>query len=402
MMRSRDILQYSFQSLNGHRARSALMLLAMAIGVASVVLLTALGEGARKYVVDQFSSIGSHMLIVMPGRSETSGGAPPLLGETPRDLTLDDAQALTRSSAIKYIAPVVIGEASISVGARAREVLTLGTSQDMQQVRQLKIGKGKFLPAGDITKARQVVVLGHQVKQEMFGNKSALGQWVRVGERRFRVIGVLADQGEAMGIQVRDTIFIPVASAQSLFNTESLFRILVQAKSREAIPRANQAILDILRQRHDGEEDITVIAQDAILSTFDKVFSALTYTVAGIASISLLVAGILIMNVMLVAVSQRTAEIGLLKALGAPSYEILTLFLTEAALLAIIGGSIGLGVGLGAIEILNHALPKFPVSAPAWAMVGAMGVAISTGLLFGYLPAKHAAKLNPVLSLSKR
>jgi len=402
MMRSRDILHYSLQSLNGHRARSALMLLAMAIGVASVVLLTALGEGARRYVVDQFSSIGSHMLIVLPGRSETNAGAPPLLGETPRDLTLNDAQALSRSSAIKHIAPVVIGEASISVGARSREVLTVGTSRDMQQVRQLKMGKGKFLPEGDLDKGRQVIVLGHRVKQEMFGNKSALGQWLRVGERRFRVIGVLADQGEAMGIQVRDTIFIPVASAQSLFNTESLFRILVQAKSREAIPRANQAILDIIRQRHDGEDDITVIAQDAILATFDKIFTALTYTVAGIASISLLVAGILIMNVMLVAVSQRTAEIGLLKALGAPNYEILTLFLTEAALLAIIGGSIGLGVGLGAVEILDQALPTFPISTPAWAMVGGMGVAISTGLLFGYLPAKHAAKLDPVLSLSKR
>jgi len=402
MMRSRDILHYCLQSLNGHRARSALMLLAMAIGVASVVLLTALGEGARRYVVDQFSSIGSHMLIVLPGRSETNAGAPPLLGETPRDLTLNDAQALSRSSAIKYIAPVVIGEASISVGARSREVLTVGTSRGMQEVRQLKIGKGKFLPEGDLDQGRQVIVLGHRVKQEMFGNKSALGQWVRVGERRFRVIGVLADQGEAMGIQVRDTIFIPVASAQSLFNTESLFRILVQAKSREAIPRANQAILDIIRQRHDGEDDITVIAQDAILATFDKIFTALTYTVAGIASISLLVAGILIMNVMLVAVSQRTAEIGLLKALGAPNYEILTLFLTEAALLAIIGGSIGLGVGLGAVEILNQALPTFPVNTPAWAIIGAMGVAISTGLLFGYLPAKHAAKLDPVLSLSKR
>jgi len=402
MMHSRDLLDYSLHALQGHRSRTLLILLAMAIGVASVVVLTALGEGARRYVVNQFSAIGSHLLIVLPGRSETTGGPPPLLGETPRDLTIDDALALNRSSAIQYVAPIVVGEAPVSYRQRQRNVLTLGTTAEMLEVRQLAMSRGKFLPAGDPTRGKAVVVLGHKVAEELFGNQRALGQWLRVGERRYRVIGVLADQGEALGMEIRDTIFIPVASAQALFDTESLFRILVQAKGREAIPRAKEAIIKIIRARHDGEDDITVITQDAILATFDRIFTALTYTVGGIAAISLAVAGILIMNVMLIAIAQRTAEIGLLKALGAPGHEIVALFLTEAALLSTTGGVLGLALGLGGTHALGQLFPDFPIATPPWAMAGGIGTALATGLIFGILPARRAARLDAVQALSPR
>jgi putative ABC transport system permease protein len=201
---------------------------------------------------------------------------------------------------------------------------------------------------------------------------------------------------------VHDTVIIPVASAQQLFNQSSLFRILVEAKSRTAIQPVKRFVLDTLRERHQGEEDVTVITQDGVLATFDRVLRALTIAVGGIAAISLAVAGILIMNVMLVAVSQRTAEIGLLKALGATGRQILTLFLTEALLLTALGAVLGLVAGqLGSLAI-RYAFPLLPAYAPAWSVILAMAVALATGVLFSVLPARRAARLDPVLALSRR
>ncbi len=402
MMRLADVFRYSLQSMLGHRGRTLLMLLAMAIGVGAVVVLTALGEGARRYVLDQFTTLGSHIVIVLPGRTETTGAAPPLMGETPRDLTIDDALALYQSHAIGKVAPLVIGSAPVSWQAREREVMVLGTTAEMEQVRQLKMARGKFISSSDPHRGAAVCVIGHTLRKELFGNQQALGQWLRIGERRFRVIGELAQQGHSLGADIGDIIIIPVASAQALFNTESLFRILIQAKGRDSIPQAKQAIKKIISERHDGEDDVTVITQDAILATFDRIFTALTFAVAGIAAISLAVAGVLIMNVMLVAISQRTSEIGLLKALGAPDFEVMLLFLAEAGLLSLCGGVAGLAVGMASSFFLDQAFANFTVIAPLWASVGGLSVALLTGLVFGYLPARRAARLNPVEALTRR
>jgi putative ABC transport system permease protein len=401
-MRVEDILRFSIRASTGYRTRTFLMLLAMAIGVASVVILTSLGEGARQYVTDQFSSLGTHLLIVLPGRSETTGGPPPLLGETPRDLTLDDALALNRSASIRRISPITLGSAPVSWKQLAREVIILGSTSELYEVRHLSMGQGRFLPAGDPTRGRAVCVMGYKVKNELFANQSPLGEWIRIGDRRFRVIGVLAKKGQSLGHDIGDVVIIPVASAQALFNTSSLFRILVEANSREAIPRAKEVILDVIRERHDGEDDVTVITQDAVLSTFDRIFTTLTLTVAGIAAISLSVAGILIMNVMLIAVSQRTTEIGLLKALGAPRRQIMRLFLAESAVLALAGAVLGLIAAFAGIWILGGIFPNFPIQIPPWALVAAVGVSLLTGLVFGVLPARRAARLDPVQALSRR
>ena len=401
-MRIGDLIGFCLRSLRGYPLRTGLMLLAMAIGVASVVLLTALGEGARRYVSRQFTSLGSHLLIILPGRTETVGGPPPMVGDTSRDLTIEDALALKRSSFVRHVAPIMVGSAVVSHGNLSREVAILGSTYELFIVRDLSMAQGKFISDKEVVRAEAVCVLGHKLKEELFGNASPLGAFVRVGERRFRVIGVLAKKGESMGMDMGDVAVIPVAAASALFNRASLFRILVQARSREAIDPAKKALVEIVKERHDGEEDITVITQDALLATFDRIFRVLTMAVGGIAAISLAVAGILIMNVMLIAVSQRTAEIGLLKAVGAPGRRIQKLFLSESAMLSLVGAALGLGLAVAGNLILSRIFPTFPMTPPVWAPLAAVGVALASGLLFGELPARRAAGLDPVAALSRR
>ena len=377
------------------------MLLAMAIGVSSVLLLTAVGEGTRRYVNNQFMNLGSHLLIVMPGKLETTGGQPPILSATEVDLTIDDAIALTRSHSIRRVAPLALGSAPISYDQRERTVNVIGSTASLYEVRKLKMSAGRFLPGGDPTRGAAIAVIGDTLKTELFGSSTALGQRIRIDGQKFRVIGVLEAAGAAgVGMDLRDTAVIPVATAQRLFDSPSLFRVMVEADGHNAIPRAEKAVVDILRVRHNGEEDVTVITQDAMLATFNSILGSLTYAVGGIAAISLAVAGILIMNVMLVAVSQRKAEIGLLKAIGSPGSQILRLFLAEATMLALLGTFAGLVLGFSGVWGLATALPAFPIGVPYWAPIAATGTSLATGVVFCLLPARRAARLDPVLALA--
>jgi len=398
-----DLLHLASESLLRARMRSAMMLIATAIGVAAVVVLTSLGEGARRYVTSEFQALGTDLLIVLPGRSETTGVQPGLFaGETPRDLTLDDARALLRIPGIERIAPLVVGSAPVSSAGLTREVPVIGTSSEFYHVRKLSIGQGRFLPPGDLDRDMAVCVIGTEVAAELFPKRAALGASVRVGDRRFRVIGVLGDSGRAVGFDLQELVIIPVSSAQQIFNTESLFRILIQAGDHDAIPRTRAAVLETIKARHQGEEDVTVITQDAVLATFNRIFTALTLTLAGIASISLAVAGILIMNVMLVAVSQRTAEVGLLKAIGARRRQITALFLAEAVLLSLSGAVAGLAAGYAANALIGRLYPALPVGAPPWAVALALVIAVVSGVAFGLMPARRAARLDPVVALAGR
>lgn len=398
-----DVLGFAWRALRGYRARTLLMVLAMAIGVAAVVVLTALGDGARRYVIDQFASLGTNLLIVFPGRAETTGSAPGMLvGETPRDLTLDDALALTRSQAVRFVAPFNVGEATVAYRHLSRQAQILGSTAELLEVRHMDLAQGRFLPKGDPRKPQPVCVIGSKIREELFGAEVAVGQWLRIGDRRFRVAGVLASQGQALGTNTDETVMIPVASAQMLFNTESLFRILVEAKTRADIEHARSDVLRILKQRHEGEEDVTVVTQDAVVATFDRILRALTLAVAGIAAISLAVAGILIMNVMLIAVTQRTREIGLLKAIGAAPHQIRLLFFAESAVLSLIGAAVGLVLGEIGSFIVGRIYPALPAIAPVWAVTAAIATALVTGVVFSLLPAQRAARLDPVIALSQR
>jgi putative ABC transport system permease protein len=401
-VRTADVLRFARDAAAGYPLRTVLSVLAMAIGVAAVVVLTSLGDGARRYVIDQFSALGSNLVIVLPGRSATGGFSPAnAMTSTPRDLTVDDAFALTRLPSVRRVAPLTAGNSEISANGRLREVVVAGTASTYFDIRSFKIGQGRFLPEGDWSRGPPVAVIGVKIQEEIFAGRSAVGELIRLGDRRLRVVGVLKATGQGVGgMNTDEVIFVPVSVAQSLFNTNTLFRVLIEARSRDEIEVVKREVAAMLKARH-GEEDITVITQDAVLATFDKLLRALTAAVAGIAAISLAVAGILVMNVMLVAVTQRTGEIGLLKALGARGATIRDAFLAEAAMISLVGALTGYGLGLFGAFLLRQMYPVFPAYPPDWAVIAALATALGTGLLFGIMPARRAARLDPVQALMK-
>ncbi len=399
-MRPLEILLFALRALTGHGLRTALSLLGVMIGVAAVVILTGLGEGARLYVIDQFNSLGTNLLIVLPGRTETSGTMG--IGGVPNDLTLDDAQAIAREiSQVQRVAPISMGTAEISYRERSRQVAVIGTTSEYAQARRLTLARGEFLPDEEVFRGANVAVLGHKAARELFGARDPIGAVVRVGGWRMRVIGVLAKQGTKMGINFDDIALVPVRTGMKMLNRRSLFRVLIQVHAHTDLDLARDRVLALITERHE-EEDVTVITQDAVVSTFSAILNTLTLAVAAIAAISLTVAGIGIMNVMLVSVSERTREIGLLKSVGVGRRQILSVFLAEAALISLAGGLVGLAAGWAVVESIDRLWPAFPATTPPWAVAAALGVSIGVGVLFGLLPARRATALDPVTALQGR
>jgi len=384
--------------------RSSMLLLAIAIGVSAVLVLTSLGEGARMYVTGQFSSMGAHLLFVLPGKTEIGGmgGFAGSMSGAVRPLTLDDVMAFRRSPHIKSVTAFVPGIGIINYRGVERNVDVLGTTWNMRDLFDYDIEAGRFLPEADLDSTAPIGVIGRTIAEELFRNTDPVGQWARIGDRRFRVIGVMAEAGMAGGIDVDEALFVPVGFAMQMFNRDSVPRVMVETAGGDDVEAAERDIKRIVSERHAGKDDITIMNQGAMMITFNRIFLVLTAVLAGIAAISLTVAGTLIMNVMLVAVSQRTEEIGLFKALGAQPRQIVGLFLTEAALLSLMGALLGYFVGQGAIELLRELYPIVAFRAPDWAVIAAVVMALGSGLLFGIMPARRAARLDPVQALSGR
>jgi putative ABC transport system permease protein len=394
-----DLLAFAAGALRGHRLRTALSVAGVAVGISAVVALTALGEGARRYVVDQFVALGSNLLIVLPGKVETTGAAP--FGGVTHDLTIDDFRAIERLSRVRRAAPMVVATDTVHFKDRGRAVPVLGTTADFATVRQLEMASGEFLPPGDPNQGGNEIVIGVKVAEELFRGESPLGQIVRVGDWRFRVVGVLAPRGRSLSFNIDDVVFVPVRTAMRVFNRSSLFRILVDVRVHAEMNQTKRAVESLLKERHRAD-DVTVITQDALLAAFSKILDALTLALVGIASVSLAVAGVGIMNVMLVSVTERRAEIGLLKAVGAQDRQVLAAFLTEAVLLAIAGGLAGLAMGAGAIRVFVGFYPSFPAAPPVWAVAAALGLSLAVGVGFGVWPARRATRLDPVAALARR
>ena len=400
-MRPEDVLNFSWTALTRHRRRSALSILGVMVGVAAVVVLTAVGEGARRYVTQEFTSLGTNLLIVVPGRNETTGSFPGA-GGVPNDLTLDDVRAVERDvREARLVVPIAMGNDTVANGERRRQVAVIGTTSDFQQVRHLEVTAGSFLPPGDLERGAAIAVLGAEVARELFPAESPIGRVVRIGDWRVRVIGQLAPKGRQLAVDIDNRVLIPVAAGMRIFDLTSLFRVLIEVRVHSNLESAEERVLALLADRH-GEDDVTVITQDSVVGSLNQILTALTLAVAGIGAISLAVAGLGVMNLMLVSVSERTAEVGLLKAVGATGRQVQRLFLTEAVLLSLGGALAGLGLGWGLVRAFVALYPAFPASPPAWAVVSVLVLAVAVGALFGVLPARRATGLDPVEALAGR
>ena len=398
MIRPSDSIHLAWRAITAHRLRSFLTLLGIAIGIAAVILLTSIGEGIHRFVLSEFTQFGTNLVSVAPGKVKTSGPAPSGIPSSVRPLTLDDARALERLPHITGMTAIAWGNTEVRGNGRLRRTTVNGVTPDMLQVYQMRIGSGQFLPFEDSENARAFVVLGSKLKTELFGAENPLGARVTVGHLQFRVIGVLESKGQFLGIDLDDAAYIPTARALELYNRDGMMKIDLSYEEGIAATRIAASIVATLKARH-GREDFTLTTQEDMLRTLSNILDILTMAVGALGSISLLVGGVGIVTIMTIAVTERTSEIGLLVALGAPRRTILGLFLGEAVALSALGGAFGLALGAGLAQLIHLLVPALPVHTPLAFVVLAELVAMAIGLLAGVLPARRAARLDPVDAL---
>jgi len=393
-----DILALSLEALRAHRLRYGLSALAIAVGVAAVVLLSSIGEGVRRYVLVQFSMFGTNIVGVHPGKVST-GGIPGGMGGGARKLTLDDARVLRRIPGVASATATANGTALVEHGDRGRRVYVFGVTAQVPRVWSMRVASGSFLPDLEWDRSSPVVVLGPRLKRELFGSENALGALVRIGTARFRVIGVMESKGTLLGFDMDDTAYIPVMSALRLFNLAELSEVNLLAATTAGVDSVVERARRVMTDRHGGEEDVTIVSQRDAMRMVDGIMRVLTLTVTAIAAISLLVGAIGILTILWIVVRERTQEIGLVKALGGTRLQILSWYLCEAALTAIAGGGAGLLAGVGAAAALSLIVPGVSTHTPPEILAAAFAMALSVGVLAGVAPAVRAARLNPVEAL---
>ena len=394
-----DAFLFSFRSLREHRLRTSLSAGGIALGIAAVVLLGAIGEGTRQFTLAQFSQFGTGVVAVTPGYSETFG-VPGVLGGTTHKLTLEDSMALERVPGVAAVVPMVMGTGRVEAGNRGRNVPIYGVVAELSAVWEFRVAHGRFLRSGDPRRGEPAVVLGPTLARELFDDEDPVGRSVRAAGLRLRVVGVMEEKGQFLGIDLDDAAYLPVASALALFNRDEVSEIDVALESPEDPDPTVAAITEVLKARHDGRVDFTITTQQAMLDVMDEVFAAITAAVTGIAALSLLVGCIGILTTLWIAVRERTAEIGLLRSLGARREQIRLLFLWEGTLLAIVGGIGGLALAFTCVGGLHLFLPGMPLEVPAMLATLAVTVSAGCGLLAAVMPARHAARLDPVAALS--
>ncbi len=396
-MRAADLTLLVTGALAARPARTALTALGIAVGVAAVVLLTALGEGARRYVLAQFTQFGTHLVAINPGRTMTHGVSTGIFG-TVRPLTLSDAEALRSLPWVRGVVPVVQGNAEVEARGRARRTMVLGVGPDFPRVFAFGPAVGRFLPADDVRAPRPFAVVGATVRRELFGDASPLGASLRVAGYRFRVIGAMEPKGRVLGFDLDDAVYVPAAWGLELFRREGLMEIDVMYRAGTPVREVTAGIRRVLAARH-GREDFTLTTQDQMLQVLGSVLRMLTFAVGAIGAVSLLVGAVGILTVLVIAVSERRGEIGLLRALGATQAQVLGLFLAEALAVALAGCGAGLGLGLGLAGLLAALVPGLPVGVDLRFVALAVALGLSVGLAAGIVPALRAARLDPVEAL---
>ncbi len=393
-----DRFFFAVSALVGHRLRTILSALGVAIGVAAVILLTSLGEGTRDYVVSQFTQFGTDLLAVNPGKVKTFG-MPGMLGGTTHKLTIDDAEALRQVPGIKSLVPMVIGQARVEGGGRGRSVFIYGVGHEVPETWQFSIGQGTFLPAMDPRRRGSTAVLGPKLARELFEEDSGLGKRVRIAGASLLVVGIMEPKGQLLGFDLDDAAYVPTATAMDLFNVDELNEIDVLVENADLIPSVVEGIRGVLKGRHRGEEDFTITTQAEMLDTFGRILGVITVSVSGIAAVSLLVGAMGILTIMWISLTERTREIGLLRSLGVTPGGISRLFLTESIVVSVIGGASGIAFGLGAARMVRTVVPAMPLKTPTGAVVVAMLMSLIVGVAAGWLPARRAAGLDPIEAL---
>ncbi|MEW6291823.1 MAG: ABC transporter permease [Pseudomonadota bacterium] len=396
-MRTADLFTLATRALTAHRLRSFLTLLGIAVGIAAVILLTSIGEGVHRFVLAEFTQFGTNVIEIAPGKTRASGG-PGGLQTTVRLLTLEDAEALARVPGVVAVTPNVWGNSEVAANGRLRRTTIQGVGPGTLNIMKMTLQSGSFLPDESLAQARPLAVLGPKLKQELFGSDNALGQRIRIGGMQFRIVGVVAPKGQFLGMDLDDTVFIPTARALELYNREGLMRIHLTYREGLQANDVAAAVKSVLAGRH-GREDFTLTTQEDMLRTLSKILNVLTLAVGALGGISLLVGGVGIVTIMTIAVTERTNEIGLLKALGARERTILGIFLGEAVALSALGGVLGLALGIGIAQLAHLLFPALPVQTPLSFVILAEAVAVLIGLAAGVLPARRAAMLDPVEAL---
>lgn len=392
-----DMIRLTTSSFLTYRMRSFLTGLGIAIGIAAVILLTSIGEGLHQFVLSEFSQFGTNIIIIQPGKTQTQGGNVGIFGSV-RPLSLDDADSLRRLPYVENVNPSVMGNAEVRFNGKTRRTTIFGEGRNFAKSFTMKVQSGTFWPDEDNEQARAFVVIGAKIQQELFAGENPLGNYLRVGGQRYRIIGVMESKGQVLGMDLDDAVFIPAARAMELLNRPGLIEVQVSYRAGADVNDVLRIITGQMKERH-GREDFTVISQAQALDVLNSVLDVITFAVGALGGISLLVGAVGILTIMTMAVTERTAEIGLLRALGAQEKQVLVLFLGEAILLSALGGIMGLAVGIGIAQAVHFFVPSFPVHTPWLFVFLAEFSAITIGLVAGVAPAMRAARLDPVEAL---
>ena len=392
-----DAIRLALSALVSQRMRSLLTALGIAVGIASVVLLTSIGEGVHRFVLSEFTQFGTNLIAITPGKATTAGVSGAIISNV-RPLSMNDALAIERIPKVLGVVPFVQGNAPVEFGKRARRTYVFGVGAEVPSVWKMQVAIGRFLPQEDPRAARPFAVLGSKVRDELFGVENPLGRRIRIGGERFRVVGVMESKGQMLGFDLDDAVYIPAARALAMFNRESLMEIDLLYGSGSNADEIVKKVSAMLIARH-GAEDFTITTQEQMLDVLRSVLNILTLAVGALGGISLLVGGVGILTIMIIGVGERTGEIGLLRAIGAGRRQILTLFLGEAVVLASLGGLAGLVIGTGGAWLLGATVPGLPTDT-RWSYVLLSEIlAAFIGLLAGILPARRAANLDPIEAL---
>ncbi|HTK31266.1 MAG TPA: ABC transporter permease [Candidatus Saccharimonadaceae bacterium] len=397
-MSLRDLFSLSVEALLAHRLRYGLSALAVGIGLGAVVAMSSLGEGTRRFIQAQATMFGTSVVAVNPGRVSTMG-VPGGAGGSARKLTLDDARALARLPGVISATPYAGGTAEVEFERRGRRVLIMGAGGRAPDVWSMRVAAGRFLPDVEWDRGSAVAVLGPTLKRELFGNVAAVGRQIRIGQARFRVIGVMESKGMMFGFDLDDIAYVPVADALRLFNRPELGEIDLKATSIDDSERLRERARRLMIDRHGGEEDFTVMTQADAMKVIDAIMDVVTGAVTAIAGVSLLVGAIGIFTVLWIVVQERVREVGLIKALGATDAQVLSWYLCEAALTAGVGGTAGLVAGAGGAALLARLVPAIQAYTSPLVVAIALGVSLGVGLLAGVAPAMRAARLDPIEAL---